>query len=741
MAFRDGSSYGTWVAEDELERPQRDALQRALEAMTPPGAGAAGDDAPGALRRPGAGAGRRADGGRPDRPLRAPRPHQPPRGAQPGAAGSAGGRGGGPGGGGVGGGRRSGAAGGGDPGPGGPGGDPGAGAPRAGGGGPAPARGAGRAATGRGAGGAGRDHPPAAPAPGAAGPAPGRGGLRRGPGHRRAVRRPAPRRGGRRGRHRRRLPAGGPRGALPHQDAPSGGAGRGPAGARASWARPCLPWAPRAPWSPCRPSRPATWWPTWWRSPSCGEGVNPAVAGTAGLAADVLTPSPGDVPRIGARLPRVADDLTGLAPPGPGPLRAGGGRGGRATRRRASGAGSSIRIPPLTPEQQVQRAADGAAEQRVFDAIRALWRRGPAGEEIADELRFLSVGKGEAGRGGGPGAARLPGPRGRAAPAHGGGRPPGLLGRPPPGKACWAWRGGPRSPWAPGAARTPGERAFDVATGTAGGRGRGGHRGGGRHLAGARGPGRPGRLAGGPGGRQPAPAGPGGTGGTGGRGPGGRPPVGADQPGGVPLRDGRRAAAAPCPASGSPRRSVRSTARPGPPTPAPAPRSRSVPLRPRRPGGRPLQRPRRAPWPGPPARPVRRGSGIPPEQAGPPLEAAPGVSGWGRAADIATSAPLLRPTSLLSNAARRGRAHAPAVGRGEHRGAADLVDEGRLEGEPGRPGGHGARSSSPAAAGASGRRSPGGHLGGAGPARARPGESLVTDAGRPGAAGAPRGRA
>jgi hypothetical protein len=29
--------YGTWVPEDELERPQRDALQQAMEAMTPPG--------------------------------------------------------------------------------------------------------------------------------------------------------------------------------------------------------------------------------------------------------------------------------------------------------------------------------------------------------------------------------------------------------------------------------------------------------------------------------------------------------------------------------------------------------------------------------------------------------------------------------------------------------------------------------------------------------------------------------
>jgi hypothetical protein len=54
-------------------------------------------------------------------------------------------------------------------------------------------------------------------------------------------------------------------------------------------------------------------------------------------------------------------------------------------------------LPRLSPEQQAQRAADGAAEQRVFDAIARLWRRGPQGEAAADDLRFLAVGKGEAG--------------------------------------------------------------------------------------------------------------------------------------------------------------------------------------------------------------------------------------------------------------------------------------------------------------------------------------------------------
>jgi hypothetical protein len=59
--------------------------------------------------------------------------------------------------------------------------------------------------------------------------------------------------------------------------------------------------------------------------------------------------------------------------------------------------GQRFRMPELTPEQQVQRSRDGAAEQRVFDAIARLWRRGPEGEAAADDLRFLAVGKGEAG--------------------------------------------------------------------------------------------------------------------------------------------------------------------------------------------------------------------------------------------------------------------------------------------------------------------------------------------------------
>ena len=54
-------------------------------------------------------------------------------------------------------------------------------------------------------------------------------------------------------------------------------------------------------------------------------------------------------------------------------------------------------VPRLTPEQQALRVADGEAEQALFDAIRQLWRRGPEGEAAADDLRFLSVGKGQQG--------------------------------------------------------------------------------------------------------------------------------------------------------------------------------------------------------------------------------------------------------------------------------------------------------------------------------------------------------
>ena len=127
--------------------------------------------------------------------------------------------------------------------------------------------------------------------------------------------------------------------------------------------------------------------------------------------------------------------------------------------------GQRMRMPTLTAEQQAQRARDGAAEQRVFDAIRSLWRRGPEGEAAADELRFLAVGKGEAGEA----AARdylaahglqdvLP-----AAPlagiTEGTGAAEGMLGLARRATEPLMARG----------AMTQGERAFDVAVGTAGG--------------------------------------------------------------------------------------------------------------------------------------------------------------------------------------------------------------------------------------------------------------------------------
>ena len=129
--------------------------------------------------------------------------------------------------------------------------------------------------------------------------------------------------------------------------------------------------------------------------------------------------------------------------------------------------GQRLRQPPLTPEQQVQRAADGAAEQRVFDAIRALWRRGPAGEEIADELRFLSVGKGEAGE---AAARELLASRGLEDVLP----PPtaaGVVARDDRGRRRRARTGpaGHGAPHGPAPPATPGERAFDVAAGTAGG--------------------------------------------------------------------------------------------------------------------------------------------------------------------------------------------------------------------------------------------------------------------------------
>ena len=124
--------------------------------------------------------------------------------------------------------------------------------------------------------------------------------------------------------------------------------------------------------------------------------------------------------------------------------------------------GQRFRMPRLTPEQQAQRAVDGEAEQRVFDAIQRLWRRGADGEAAADDLRLLAVGKGAEGER----AAReylaakgledvLPAgvvPEGAAA-------GDGLLGAATRATDPFLARG----------AQTTGERAFDLAAGTAGG--------------------------------------------------------------------------------------------------------------------------------------------------------------------------------------------------------------------------------------------------------------------------------
>lgn len=137
--------------------------------------------------------------------------------------------------------------------------------------------------------------------------------------------------------------------------------------------------------------------------------------------------------------------------------------------------GQRFRMPRLTPEQEVQRAKDGAAEQRVFDAIQQLWRRGSAGKEAADDLRFLAVGKGEAGE---QAAREYLAAKGLedVLPLAGHAVPTGdAAGITPAGGASPGgdWRALLNSALATiepyGAARTSGEHAFDLATGTAGG--------------------------------------------------------------------------------------------------------------------------------------------------------------------------------------------------------------------------------------------------------------------------------
>jgi hypothetical protein len=121
-----------------------------------------------------------------------------------------------------------------------------------------------------------------------------------------------------------------------------------------------------------------------------------------------------------------------------------------------------VRAPRLSPEQAAQRAADGAAEQRVFDAIQRLWRQGPEGEALADDLRFLAVGKGEEGEAAARSLLARKGlgellPPGVIPDATAGAE--GLLGAATRATDPFLARG----------ALTGGERAFDIGAGTAGG--------------------------------------------------------------------------------------------------------------------------------------------------------------------------------------------------------------------------------------------------------------------------------
>ena len=154
--------------------------------------------------------------------------------------------------------------------------------------------------------------------------------------------------------------------------------------------------------------------PPRWTSPRAWPGADQAVPGVGDLrssrrqaipgwcpawraAPDLRDSRPGRADHAGRRPPvrgrrrgrdapgRRPDVLRG--PPAPSPPWADGVpyRFGRAGRRRSlpdAGLGhpagpSASAVPRLTPEQQAQRARDGEAEQRVFDAIRAPVAPGP----------------------------------------------------------------------------------------------------------------------------------------------------------------------------------------------------------------------------------------------------------------------------------------------------------------------------------------------------------------------------
>jgi hypothetical protein len=200
-----------------------------------------------------------------------------------------------------------------------------------------------------------------------------------------------------------------------------------------------------------------------------GLGLPEGVAGGAGFLADVLTPDPGTAARVAARAPGVLEGLGDLAQSAPrfgvDTLTGGLDTAGAALDDAVLGirrGQRGLRAPRLSPEQAAQRAADGAAEQRVFDAIQTLWRQGPEGEALADDLRFLAVGKGEEGEAAARSLLARKGlgellPPGVIPDATAGAE--GLLGAATRATDPFLARG----------ALTGGERAFDIGAGTAGG--------------------------------------------------------------------------------------------------------------------------------------------------------------------------------------------------------------------------------------------------------------------------------
>jgi hypothetical protein len=124
--------------------------------------------------------------------------------------------------------------------------------------------------------------------------------------------------------------------------------------------------------------------------------------------------------------------------------------------------GQRAGMPRLTPEQQAQRAADGEAEQRVFDAISRLWRQGPEGEAAADDLRFLAVGKGAEGE---RVAREYLAAKGLEDVLPAGVVPAGAAA----GDDLLGLARRATEPFLARGAQTTGERAFDLAAGTAGG--------------------------------------------------------------------------------------------------------------------------------------------------------------------------------------------------------------------------------------------------------------------------------